>query len=146
MANAHSNRNDERARRPSNEDEELAGASETSVGRAEGQSDVAPTEHASEAESNLSRKGMSAPPEDLGSRFLEEASEAAEPGAARENAVAEEERHVTEGEQRIREQTPGLDDSEDPLTTRHPNRTEVEEEISEKARQIIQEEGGPSRR
>lgn len=135
---------------------ELGGESEDSLRRAGMSPDGREHEadHEREHEAGLEpgpedREDLAADADDLGRRFLEDATQQPRRERSRSDAEHEgtgDEPLTTMGEQYIRDLEPGASDDTDPLTTRAPDRTDHEERVSDKAREMQREKKLSERR
>lgn len=95
------------------------------------------------------REDLAADADDLGRRFLEDATQQPRRERSRSDVEREgsgDEPLTTMGEQYIRDLEPGASDDNDQLTTRAPDRTDHEERISEKTREMQREKRLSERR
>jgi len=128
---------------------DLGGESEDSLRRAH----MTPEERADEARhERLHDEGIEPGPEDreelstdaddLGRRYLEDATQQPRRERPRSDIEREgtgDEPLTTMGEEHIREMTPGAGDGTDPLVTHLPDRTEHEEKVSDRTREMQRE-------
>ena len=135
---------------------ELGGESEESLRRAGMSPDAREhaADHEREHEAGLERgpedrEDLAADADDLGRRFLEDATQQPQRERTRSDVEHEgsgDELLTTMGEQYIRDLEPGASDDNDPLTTRAPDRTDHEERVSEKTREMQREKRRSTRR
>lgn len=135
---------------------ELGGTSEDSLRRAgatpserESQEDHVQAREAGEEPEVPAHEDLTVEPSDLGRRFLEGATQQPRRDRDRSNVEREgtgEEPLTSMGEKHMRDMSPEAGDDKDRLVTHMPDRTEHEERISRKTREIQEEEPLEERR
>lgn len=159
MARKKKNRPQERPDVPDRERpdaEELGGASEESMRRAgstpperESREDYQRARESGEEPEVPNHEDLAVEPSDLGRRFLEGATQQPRRDRDRSNVEREgtgEEPLTSMGEKHMRDMSPESDDAKDRLVTHMPDRTDHEERISRKTRQMQEEESLEERR